>query len=513
MFHDENIQHQLSVIKDKARKAETPLEQDITFYTGYIIGMLCLKLFKKIELVVNLTNKDYLHVYHEPTKNLYLMHNDILGCVVLNENEFSHFKLYYDYIRPVCAGTSEARNELCDPFLLNANGTPVRKPDQLLRRIQVKYNIGRCTSLEARKAFIQISHFNEQEGIIFDNCSMSPNTESLLKHQARSIDFKERISAVFDYIDKMDNNLLTFKSSKSINQDPEINNDHLGNTHLKCTKNNFEMLLTVYPANVESPTPTVSYVKFLLDSQVSLFECRRLITRWRYRQTISRLDSLPNLFRVVPTKKMIDDELRKLGWAIKLKRTNYEKIQAACVIKRRSCDQLKFLTLSDSNCIRKHISSQTWPCLFVKSNLPVRGRGVFTHTNISKNQVVCNYEGKYLTKSVGEQSYLTQGGCYFFKFCFDSKYHYIDSSEENNTFGRLINHSSIHPNVRPVPKDIFDNQKPEILFTAIRDITAGEELFWNYGEKANIDFYKDCFCELCEGGKAGYSVVSADNSM
>ena len=209
---------------------------------------------------------------------------------------------------------------------------------------------------------------------------------------------------------------------------------------------------------------------------------------------------------------MIDDELRKLGWTIKLKRANYEKIQAACVTKRRSCNPSNFMTISDSNCIRKHISTQTWPHLFVKANLPVRGRGVFTCTKISKDQVVCNYEGKYLTKSVGEQSYLKQGGCYFFKFCFNSKYHYIDSSEENNTFGRLLNHFSLHPNVRPVPSDIFGNQKLEILFTAIRDIRAEEELFWNYGEKANVDFYKDCFCELCKGDKAGYSVVSTDNN-
>ena len=126
MFHDENIQLQLSVIKDKARNAEAPLEQDITFYTGYIIGVLTLKLLKKIELVVGLTNKDYFQVYHEPTRNLYIMHNDKMGCAVLDENEFSHFKFYFNYIRPVFAGSSQPHNGLFDPFFLNANGTPIR---------------------------------------------------------------------------------------------------------------------------------------------------------------------------------------------------------------------------------------------------------------------------------------------------------------------------------------------------------------------------------------------------
>ena len=119
----------------------------------------------------------------------------------------------------------------------------------------MKYNIGICTSLQARRAFIQISQFHEQEGLSFDNCSMP---ESLHEHQTRSIELKERISAVIHQTEKIDHNLLTFKLSDSNNQDSEMNEHSLGNIHLKCTKDNFETLLCVYPANVESQTPTVS---------------------------------------------------------------------------------------------------------------------------------------------------------------------------------------------------------------------------------------------------------------
>ena len=86
MFHDENIQRELAIIQDKNR--ENLLEQDITFYNGYIIGILALKHFKDIEAVVFLTNQDYLNVYYEQTKNLYVIYNEKVGCVALNRDDF-----------------------------------------------------------------------------------------------------------------------------------------------------------------------------------------------------------------------------------------------------------------------------------------------------------------------------------------------------------------------------------------------------------------------------------------
>ena len=83
----------------------------------------------------------------------------------------------------------------------------------------------------------------------------------------------------------------------------------------------------------------------------------------------------------------------------------------------------------------------------------------------------------------GEKRYLQVGGCNFFAFQYDSKTHYIDCSDENGTYGRLINHSALHPNLKPVPKDIRGIKHPVVIFVAMRDIKAVEELFWNYGKK------------------------------
>ena len=326
MFHDENIQRELAIIQDKNR--ENLLEQDITFYNGYIIGILALKHFKDIEAVVFLTNQDYLNVYYEPTKNLYVIYNEKVGCVALNRDDFSHIRFYHDQIRPVYTNITELKYGLSEPLLLNACGTTIKKPDQLLRRLQTKYNINRCTSLQARKALINVRNFVVHETLRSDNNCMTSYEDTLLERQNRAIKENENISAILKHIDLFQ----VHSVSQAFNQDSEAPICHLGNIHLKSTKNNFETLLTLYPANIESKTPTVSQISLLLDSTSS--ECKRLIARWNYKQTMSRLESLPDHFRVVPTTIMIDDHLLKLGWNLKMKKSYYDKIMAACIMNR-----------------------------------------------------------------------------------------------------------------------------------------------------------------------------------
>ena len=46
--------------------------------------------------------------------------------------------------------------------------------------------------------------------------------------------------------------------------------------------------------------------------------------------------------------------------------------------------------------------------------------------------------------------------------------------------GRFINHSSLHPNLKSKVYDI--NGVPQILYKALRDILAGEELLYDYAD-------------------------------
>jgi len=57
----------------------------------------------------------------------------------------------------------------------------------------------------------------------------------------------------------------------------------------------------------------------------------------------------------------------------------------------------------------------------------------------------------------------------------------IDASAEDGRFGRLINHSKRHPNLKP--KVCAVDGSPRLFFTARRNIVAGEELLYDYGKQ------------------------------
>lgn len=65
----------------------------------------------------------------------------------------------------------------------------------------------------------------------------------------------------------------------------------------------------------------------------------------------------------------------------------------------------------------------------------------------------------------------------------------IDGTKENNTFGRLINHSRHNPNIKPVVGK--ENGKPFIYFVALRNIIKHEELLYDYGDTSSTS--KKCF--------------------
>ena len=65
---------------------------------------------------------------------------------------------------------------------------------------------------------------------------------------------------------------------------------------------------------------------------------------------------------------------------------------------------------------------------------------------------------------------------------FFSLFRSVDATQETNRLGRLLNHSKTQSNVysRLFPlKDI-----PHLILVAQRDISAGEELVYDYGDRS-----------------------------
>ena len=57
----------------------------------------------------------------------------------------------------------------------------------------------------------------------------------------------------------------------------------------------------------------------------------------------------------------------------------------------------------------------------------------------------------------------------------------MDATEESGRYGRLLNHSKRSPNCKTIVVEIEGT--PRLTFVARRDITAGEEILFDYGDR------------------------------
>jgi len=76
----------------------------------------------------------------------------------------------------------------------------------------------------------------------------------------------------------------------------------------------------------------------------------------------------------------------------------------------------------------------------------------------------------------------------------NSKFTVVDATAVDK-IGRLINHSSRHPNARPTKKILGKNV--HILIIAIKEIQAGQEILFDYGDSQST--LPDCVpgCPTC----------------
>ena len=116
-----------------------------------------------------------------------------------------------------------------------------------------------------------------------------------------------------------------------------------------------------------------------------------------------------------------------------------------------------------------------------------KGRGVFTLDSFKKGDIILEYCGDLLSEKEGlsrEELALrdpsnTVSYLYFFKAL--DKSWCLDATEETGRKARLINHSKLHPNVKP--KVVIHNGRPHILFIATCNIPKDTELLYDYGER------------------------------
>ncbi|XP_021268281.1 N-lysine methyltransferase KMT5A isoform X2 [Numida meleagris] len=120
-----------------------------------------------------------------------------------------------------------------------------------------------------------------------------------------------------------------------------------------------------------------------------------------------------------------------------------------------------------------------------------KGRGVIATKHFNRGEFVVEYHGDLLeiTDAKKREAVYAQDpstGCYMYYFQYLSKTYCVDATKETNRLGRLINHSKCG-NCQTKLHDI--DGVPHLILIASRDIKAGEELLYDYGDrsKASIE--------------------------
>ncbi|TQV98589.1 hypothetical protein V2A60_007691 [Cordyceps javanica] len=125
-----------------------------------------------------------------------------------------------------------------------------------------------------------------------------------------------------------------------------------------------------------------------------------------------------------------------------------------------------------------------------QSQLDGVGYGLFTAEDLAQDDFVIEYVGELITHDEGVRREARRGDV----FDEDSNISYVFTLLENEgiwvdaaiygNLSRYINHASEHDRTGSniTPRILYVNGEYRIKFTALRDIRAGEELFFNYGE-------------------------------
>ncbi|KAK3489508.1 uncharacterized protein B0T23DRAFT_455517 [Neurospora hispaniola] len=128
--------------------------------------------------------------------------------------------------------------------------------------------------------------------------------------------------------------------------------------------------------------------------------------------------------------------------------------------------------------------------LLGKSQLEGCGYGLFTAEDISQDEFVIEYTGELITHDEGVrrearrgEGFGSQGTSSYLFTLLEHEGIWVDAAMYGN-LSRYINHASENDKkaCNITPKIIYVNNEYRIKFTALRDIKAGEELFFNYGD-------------------------------
>ena len=142
---------------------------------------------------------------------------------------------------------------------------------------------------------------------------------------------------------------------------------------------------------------------------------------------------------------------------------------------RRSERQCKSLQMQDKqNKLEACIRNRQTQGLEI-SYFPDKGRGIKATDSFEKDDFVIEYIGELIDLKIAK-------GSYMYYFTYGEHTWCIDATEETTFFGRLINHSCSFPNL--YTKVVEVDGSPHLVFLAKKDISVGDELLYDYGDRS-----------------------------
>ena len=145
----------------------------------------------------------------------------------------------------------------------------------------------------------------------------------------------------------------------------------------------------------------------------------------------------------------------------------------------------------------EHCTTQDWPGLLIVSR-GKRGRAVVSTKRFNKGDLVCNYNADILR----ERERISGDDTTYVMDVYNPGKYVLDTWEEEKHKGepgRLINHSSRHPNLQRYIKNKVCGREFIVFFTAVGVITPGEELLidYQYETREEPEWYRCCPCVKC----------------
>uniref|UniRef100_A0AAY4DH20 SET domain-containing protein n=1 Tax=Denticeps clupeoides TaxID=299321 RepID=A0AAY4DH20_9TELE len=122
--------------------------------------------------------------------------------------------------------------------------------------------------------------------------------------------------------------------------------------------------------------------------------------------------------------------------------------------------------------------------LMLNTSISIKvSRGVFAESDIFKGDFILEYRGDLIDPEESKRRrriYHNSLKGFMFDFIWHGKFWTIDAARDDGTLGRLVNDDHINPNCKM--KRIMVEGKPHLCLFALKDITPGDEIRYNYGD-------------------------------